>query len=79
MLKKIDRSLLTIVVCGALGVVLGATASQAEMNQCFTAERPSDQCLMQDPVMKRVEGMSMGFFAGAGAAIGATWRMQRKD
>jgi hypothetical protein len=78
MLKKLDRSILTIIICGGLGVVLGATASQAEMNQCLTAERPSNQCLMQDPVMKRVEGMSMGFFAGAGAAIGATWRMQGK-
>jgi hypothetical protein len=78
MVKKIDSSVLTIVLCGALGVVLGATASQAEMNQCLTAANPSHQCLTQDPVMKRVEGMSMGFFAGAGAAIGATWQMKRK-
>lgn len=74
--RKIDRLPLTIVLCSLVGITVGATASQAEMNQCLTAETPSNQCLTQNPTLKRIEGMGMGLFAGAGAAIGATW--QRK-
>lgn len=72
---KIDRVSLTIVICSLLGIVLGATASQAEMNQCLAAANPSNECLTQNPAQKRVEGMGIGLFAGAGAAIGATWQM----
>lgn len=76
--RKIDRVPLTIVLCSVLGVFLGATASQAEMNQCLSVDNPTDQCLTQNPVQKRFEGMAMGLFAGAGAAIGATWQMKTK-
>ncbi len=73
--RKIDRLSLTIVVCSLMGIVLGATASQAEMNQCLAEPNPSNECLTQNPVQKRLEGMGIGLFAGAGAAIGATWQM----
>lgn len=76
--RKIDRVPLTIVLCSVLGVILGATASQAEMNQCLTVDNPTNQCLTQNPVQKRLEGMTMGLFAGAGAAVGATWRIKTK-
>jgi hypothetical protein len=76
--RKIDRVPLTILLCSVLGVILGATATQAEMNQCLTVENPTNQCLTQNPTTKRVEGMAMGLFAGAGAAIGATWRIKTK-
>ena len=67
-----------IVLCSLFGIVLGATSSQAEMNQCLTAENPTDDCLTQNPVQKRIEGMGMGLFAGAGAAVGATWHLGQK-
>jgi hypothetical protein len=76
--RKIDRLSLIIVLCSLFGLVFGATASQAEMNECLTAANPSNQCLTQNPTLKRVEGMGMGLFAGAGAALGATWRMKMK-
>jgi hypothetical protein len=76
--RKINRLPFLIVLCSVLGVVFGATASQAEMNQCLTAANPTDQCLTQNPTTKRVEGMAMGLFAGAGAAIGATWRLKSR-
>lgn len=73
--RKINRLLIFVVSCGAIGVVLGATASQAELNQCLGAETPTSNCLTQDPVLKRVEGMGVGLLAGAGAALGAAWQM----
>lgn len=72
--RKIDRFPLTIILCGLLGVILGATASQAEMNQCLTTDNPTSQCLNQNPIQRRIEGMGMGLFAGAGAAVAATWQ-----
>jgi hypothetical protein len=77
--RKTDQLPLVIVLCSLFGLVFGATASQAEMNQCLASEHPSDQCLTQNPTLKRLEGMGMGLFAGAGAAIGATWHFKKKD
>lgn len=74
--RKIDRISFAIVLCSVVGIVFGATASQAEMNQCLSAENPTSQCLTQDPIQKRIEGMGMGLFVGAGAAIGATWQLK---
>lgn len=76
--RKIDRLPLAIILCSLFGIIFGATASQAEMNQCLSAENPSSQCLTQNPTIKRIEGMGMGLFAGAGAAIGATWQTKTK-
>ncbi|MBW4468407.1 MAG: hypothetical protein KME07_23520 [Pegethrix bostrychoides GSE-TBD4-15B] len=76
MVKKPDRAPLLIALCSVAGLLVGATSSQAEMNQCLNDATPSSQCLTQNPVAKRVEGMSMGLFAGAGAAVAATWRMK---
>jgi hypothetical protein len=76
--RKIDQLPFVIVLCSLFGLVFGATASQAEMNQCLASKNPSNQCLTQNPTLKRLEGMGMGLFAGAGAAIGATWHFKKK-
>lgn len=78
MSRKTPRLPLIVGFCSIAGIILGATASQAEINQCLTAQTPSQQCLTKDPVTKRIEGMGMGLFAGAGAAIAATWQMGQK-
>lgn len=77
--RKINRFLLYIVACSAVGVVLGGTASWAESNQCWQAENTSSECLTQDPVFKTIQGMSTGLIAGAGAALGASWQMKRDE
>lgn len=77
--RKINRFLLYIVACSAVGVVLGGTASWAESSQCLQAENVTSDCLTQDPVLKTIQGMSTGLIAGAGAAIGATWQMNREE
>lgn len=77
--RKINRFLLYIVACSAVGVVLGGTASWAESNQCWQAENLTNDCLTQDPILKTIQGMSTGLIAGAGAAIGATWQMNREE
>ncbi|MBF2001520.1 MAG: hypothetical protein IGS50_07985 [Synechococcales cyanobacterium C42_A2020_086] len=76
--RKNNQLSLTIVVCSILGIIFGATASQAEIHQCLTDDTPSNQCLMQSPTEKRLEGMFTGLFVGAGAAIGATWQVSQK-
>lgn len=76
---KLNRSLIFIVACSAVGVILGGTASWAESTQCLQAENPTSECVMKDPITKTVEGMSSGFLAGAGAAIGATLHLKSKD
>ncbi|MBD2462477.1 hypothetical protein H6G89_15635 [Oscillatoria sp. FACHB-1407] len=73
-----QRLFLFVGICSILGVVLGGTASHAEMQQCLTAETPSNECLTQDPTIKVVEGMSGGLVAGAGAAIAVTWQSWQK-
>ena len=74
------RLFLFIAFCSISGVVLGGTASRAEMEQCLTADVPSNECLTQNYTTKIVEGMSGGLVAGAGAAIALTWQAwQRKD
>ena len=77
--RKINRLLIFIAACSAVGVVLGGTSSLAQSNQCLTAATPSSECLTQDPLYKTIEGMSFGLLAGAGAAIGATWQIWQKD
>ncbi|MEB3826521.1 hypothetical protein [Phormidium sp. CCY1219] len=79
MVRKNNRFVIYIVVCSALGVILGGTASRAELHQCLMAPVPSSECLMQDPLMKTLEGMSLGLIAGGGAALGATWQMLQKE
>lgn len=76
---KTNRLLLFTVACSVTGVILGGTASQAQIGRCQMAETATSQCLTQDPLFKTLEGMSVGLFAGAGAALGATWQMWQKD
>ncbi len=73
------RAWLAIAVCGALGIIFGATTSQAAINECMTTSTPTNECLLQDPVVKRVEGIGMGLFVGVGAAIGATWQVWTQE
>jgi hypothetical protein len=67
-----------VTFCGILGSVLGATTSQAAINQCFTDASPSHECMTQSPMERKVEGISMGLLAGVSAAIGASWRVLQK-
>lgn len=76
---RINRAYLVIALCGIMGVIVGGTASRAELNQCQAAEMPADSCLTQDPITETVEGMGAGLIAGAGAAVGATWQQWRRD
>lgn len=76
---KTGRFCLFIAGCSIAGVILGGTASQAEIRQCLTAELPTHECLTQNPVHETIEGMSFGLIAGLGAALGATWQMWQKD
>lgn len=69
---------LVVVSCGAVGIILGGTNSQAAMTDCLSAKTVTDACLTQNPLQKHVEGMSLGLFVGVGAAVGATWQ-QRKN
>ncbi len=68
---------LVIVSCGAVGVILGGTNSQAAMTDCLAAKTVTNECLTQNPLQKQIEGMSLGLFAGVGAAVGATWQQQQ--
>lgn len=77
--RKTNRLILLIIACSAVGVILGGTSSQAQIKECQTAVTPTHECLTQDPLYKTIEGMSVGLFAGAGAALGATWQIWQKD
>lgn len=68
---------IVIVSCGAVGIILGGTNSQAAMTDCLAAKTVTNECLMQNPLQKQIEGMSLGMFVGVGAAVGATWQQQR--
>jgi len=45
----------------------------------LNAKTPTNDCLNQDPRLKMLEGMSSGLVAGAGAAIGATWNLWKRE
>lgn len=79
MVKDSKRFWFMVILCGVLGSVFGATTSQAAINQCFTDDSPSHDCLTQNPVEKKVEGISMGILVGVSAAIGASWRALQKN
>ena len=72
---KTSRLFLFVTACSIVGVLLGGTASRAEVQQCLVDETPTSECLTQDPTTRIVEGMGFGLLAGAGAAIGSTWQM----
>ncbi len=78
MVRKAPRLFMFVLACSAVGVILGGTASQAEINQCQAADTPSSECLTQDPMFKTLEGMSVWLVAGAGAALGATFDIWKK-
>lgn len=70
--KKSQPFLIMAIACSAAGVVLGGTASWAESTLCIQDAAPSAECLTKPPLIKTLEGMSVGLVAGLGAAIGAT-------
>lgn len=77
--RKNNRLLILIASCSIAGVVLGGTASWAQSNHCLQAKNLTSDCLTQDPLTKTIEGMSVGFFAGAGAAAGAAFQLRRQE
>lgn len=78
--RKKQRSLILLtLICSAMGVIVGGTASWAESNQCLQAKVVTDKCITQSPIAKTVEGMAAGLVAGAGAALGATWQRKREN
>ena len=77
--RKNNRLLILIASCSIAGVVLGGTSSWAQSNQCLQAKNVTTECLTQDPVSKTIEGMSVGLFAGAGAAAGAALQLSRQE
>jgi hypothetical protein len=77
--RKNNRFWILIATCSIAGVVLGGTTSWASSNQCLYAKNLTNECLTQDPVLKTIEGMSVGLFAGAGAAVAAAWQVKRQE
>lgn len=77
--RKTNRFCFFVATCSVAGVVLGGTASRAEINQCLVADTPASHCLTETPVTKTIEGMSAGLVAGAGAAAGVAWQLRHKD
>lgn len=77
--KDAKRFGLVVASCGVMGLILGATNSQAAMAECLNAKTVTSECLTQNPLQKQVEGMSMGLFVGVGAAIGATWQQRQRE
>ncbi|MEP0955677.1 hypothetical protein [Microcoleus sp. FACHB-1515] len=73
------RFCLLVTLCSLTGLVVGGTASHAEMQQCLGSDSPTNACLTADPATKTVEGMGMGMVAGAGAAIGAVWQLRQNN
>jgi hypothetical protein len=71
------RFLILIAACSVAGVILGGTTSWAYSNQCLQSENLTSECLTQDPLLKTFQGMSVGLFAGAGAAVGAALQLKR--
>lgn len=72
--KNSKRFWLLVGFCGISGIILGATTSQAAINECLADDTPSHECLVQDPVTKKVEGIGMGLMVGVSAAVGAAWQ-----
>lgn len=70
-----SRLLLIIAICSILGVILGGAASYSETIQCLKAQTPSSTCLIEDPYLKTLQGMSRGLIVGIAAALGATWHL----
>lgn len=77
--RKTNRLLILIATCSIAGVVLGGSTSWAYSNQCLQATEVTNDCLTLDPVTKTIQGMSVGLFAGAGAAVGAAMQLRRQE
>lgn len=77
--RKTNRLLILIATCSIAGVVLGGSTSWAYSNQCLQANEVTNECLTLDPVTKTIQGMSVGLFAGAGAAVGAAMQLRRQE
>lgn len=77
--RIINRLLIFVLSCSTVGILLGATASRAEISNCLSAKTPSSDCLTQDPTYKIIEGMGMGLLAGAGAAFGASLQLWQNN
>jgi len=77
--RKTNRLMLLIVACSAAGVVVGGTSNWVDSHQCLKKQAPTMECLTQDPLVKTIDGMSIGLIAGAGAALGATMQLKEEE
>lgn len=77
--RKVKRLLLLVVSCSATGVILGGTAGWAESQQCLQASQITNECLSEDPMTQTLQGINTGLIAGAGAAMGAVWKLRHED
>jgi hypothetical protein len=76
--KDSKRFCLLVTLCGLMGIAMGATTSQAAINECLADSSPSHECLIQDPATRKLEGIGMGLMVGVCAAVGAAWRFGDK-
>ncbi|MDX2097515.1 MAG: hypothetical protein SFW36_07030 [Leptolyngbyaceae cyanobacterium bins.59] len=79
MVRKVNRPLLLLTLCGTMGIFVGGAAAWADSTTCLKAENPTSQCLTQNPTIKVIEGMGTGLLAGAGAAIGVVWQIKQDE
>ncbi len=73
---KTKRLALLVISCSAAGVILGGSASWADSNQCWQSQEVTNDCLIQDPLVKTMQGMSTGLIAGVTAAGVAAWQIK---
>lgn len=76
--RKTNRLLLLICACSVTGAVVGGTSNWVDSRLCLQAKTPTLDCLSQNPMIKTIQGMSVGLVAGAGAALGAVYQLKRQ-
>lgn len=77
--RNTSRHIIFISTCAALGIIVGGMTSRIELNSCLAQSSPSPSCLLQDPTVKTVEGMSFGLLAGIGSAVSIAWQVWREE
>lgn len=73
------RFFLLTATCGTLGIIVGVITSQVAIDQCFSGQAPTEDCLISDFSTLKLKNITVGFVAGVGAAIGASWNVLKQD
>ncbi len=68
---KTKRLAFLVISCSAVGVILGGSASWADSDRCWQAQDVTNDCLIQEPLVKTMQGMSTGLIAGVTAGVAA--------